>query len=129
MLQAYAYAIHLLSGFVLLGVFFGIYTKVITPFDELALIKQGNIAAAMSLAGALLGFSLTLWSSILHNDTFYMFLAWGIGAMIVQAVCYVVMARSLPEMERAIEGNNVAVGALMGTASLSIGMINAACIS
>lgn len=128
MLQAYAYAIHLLSGFVLAGVFFGIYTK-ITPFDEVALIKQGNIAAALSLAGALLGFSLTLWSSILHNDTFFLFLVWGIGAMIVQALCYAVISRSLPEMARAIEANNAAMGGLMGTASLSIGIINAACIS
>lgn len=129
MLQAYAYVIHLLSGFVLVAAFFGIYTKIITPFDEISLIRHGNIAAALSLAGALLGFCLTLWSSILHNDSFFMFLAWGAGAMAVQAVCYAVITRSLPEMNRAIEDNNAAMGALMGTASLVIGIINAACIS
>ena len=45
LLQASAYALHLLSGVMLLAVFFAIYTKV-TPFDEVALIRQGNAAAA-----------------------------------------------------------------------------------
>jgi putative membrane protein len=128
MLQAYAYVLHLLSGFVLVAVFFGIYTK-ITPFDEVSLIHKGNLAAALSLSGAMLGFCLTLASSITHNDTFGMFLVWGVSAMIVQAVCYAVITRTLPEMDKAIEDNNAAMGGLMGVASLAIGIVNAACIS
>jgi putative membrane protein len=128
MLQAYAYALHLLSGFVLIAIFFAIYTKV-TPFDEISLIRKGNTAAALSLSGALIGFSLTVGSSILHNDSFLMFLAWAAGAMAVQLICYVIMARSLPDMDAAIEGDNVAMGGLMAVSSLTIGIVNAACIS
>lgn len=128
MLQAYAYVIHLLSGFVLVAVFFGLYTK-ITPFDEVALIRQGNLAAALSLAGAIIGFCLTLASSILHSDTFVMFLIWGTGAMIVQAATYAAITRVIPQMNEAINANNVAMGALMATASLAIGIVNAACLS
>lgn len=128
MLMAYAYLIHLLSGFVLIAVFFGIYTR-ITPFDEIALIREGNMSAAASLAGAMVGFCLTLASSILHNDTYEMFLAWSVGAMIVQSAAYAAITRMLPQMNDAIEHNNVAMGALMGTASLALGIINAACLS
>jgi len=128
MLQAYAYLIHLLTGFVLLATFFAIYTK-ITPFDEIVLIRQGNTAAGFSLAGALVGFCLTLGSSILHSDTFTMFLIWGTGAMVVQMICYAIVTRVIPEMNAAIENNNAAMGGLMGTASLVIGIINAACLS
>jgi putative membrane protein len=128
MLQAYAYLIHLLAGLVLLAIFFAVYTK-ITPFDEIALIRQGNMAAAFSLGGAVIGFSLTLASSLLHNDTFTMFLAWGSGAMVVQAVSYAAITRIMPQMNAAIESDNTAMGALMGTVSLTVGIINAACLS
>jgi putative membrane protein len=128
MLQAFAYALHLLSGCALLAVFFIIYTK-ITPFDEIALIRQGNSAAALSMGGAGIGFCLTITSSIVHNDTFLMFLAWTVGAMIVQAAAYAFLTRTLPQMNEAIEANNVAMGGLMGLLSLMVGMINAACLS
>ncbi len=124
LLLAYAYIIHLLSGFVLLGSFFWIYTKKITPFDEVSLIAQG-----LSLGGAVLGFSLTVASSILHSSTFLMFLGWGAGAMVVQGLCYGAITRVLPQMNDAITQNNAAMGALMGTASLTVGIINAACLS
>ena len=128
MLQAYAYLIHLLSGFALLSIFFWIYTWV-TPFDEIALIREGNTAAVFSLAGASLGFCLTLASSITHSDNFMMFLAWGAGAMAVQTIVYAVITRILPSMNHAIVNNNNGMGALHGTASLVLGIINAACLS
>jgi len=128
MLAVYAYLIHLFSGFVLIAIFFAIYTK-ITPFDEIAMIREGKMSAAASLAGAIVGFCLTLASSVLHNDSYEMFLAWGVGAMIVQSAAYAVITRLLPQMNDAIEHNNVAMGALMGTASLALGIINAACLS
>ena len=128
MLQASAYALHLLSGCALLAVFFAIYTK-ITPFDEMALIRKGNAAAALSLGGAGIGFCLTVMSSIVHNDTFLMFLIWSVGAMVVQAGVYAFLSRVLPQMNPAIEANNVAMGGLMGLLSLMVGMINAACLS
>jgi len=128
MLQAYAYAIHLLAGFALLAVFFKLYTFA-TPFDEVNLIRQGNLAAVLSLGGALLGFCLTVAASIVINPTFFMFLIWAAGAMLVQVLCHGAIARALPEMDPAIAGNNVAMGALMGILSLSVGIINAACLS
>jgi len=128
MLQAYAYILYLLSGFLLLAVFFAIYTK-ITPFDELSLIQEGNGAAAFSLGGALIGFSLTLASSVLHSNTYMLFIGWAIGAMVVQIASYAALTRVLPNMNASITDNNLAMGALMGTTSLTVGIINAACLS
>jgi putative membrane protein len=128
MLQAYAYILYLLSGFLLLAVFFGVYTK-ITPFNELALIQEGNVAAAFSLGGALIGFSLTLASSVLHSNTYLLFIGWAVGAMIVQAISYAAISRVVPNMNAGIAENNIAMGALMGTTSLTVGNINAACLS
>jgi putative membrane protein len=128
MLQAYAYILYLLSGFLLLAVFFGIYTRV-TPFNEVSLIQEGNVAAALSLGGALIGFSLTLASSVLHSNTYLLFIGWAVGAMVVQAASYAAISRVLPKMNAGIADNNIALGALMGTTSLAVGIINAACLS
>lgn len=122
------YAIHLIASGILLGVFFVIYTKV-TPFDEVALIQAGKGAAALSLAGALVGFSLTLGSAIVHNAGFVEVVLWAIGAMIVQIIVYAVASRMMLSIRTGIESGNVAMGGFMGTVSLVAGIVNAACLS
>lgn len=126
--QFYLYVKHLLSGLIMVGLFAAVYVR-FTPFHELQLIRRGCTAAALSLAGAITGFSLTVASSILHNDHYLMFIAWGTLAAVVQMAAYLLIERSLPEMKAAIEANNVAMGGLMGTVSLVVGVINAACLS
>ncbi|WP_144107233.1 DUF350 domain-containing protein [Paraburkholderia sp. BCC1886] len=126
--DAFSYGIHLLSAFVLILIFAAVYLKV-TPFDELGLIREGNVAALLSFAGALLGFCLTLASSIAHNSTLMLVLIWALGAMVVQVITYALLTRLLPGMNEAIESRNTAMGGLMGTASLVVGIINAACLT
>ncbi|PCE32487.1 DUF350 domain-containing protein [Burkholderia ubonensis] len=126
--SAFSYAVHLLSAFVLLLAFAAVYLKV-TPFDELALIRDGNVAATLSFGGALVGFCLTLASSIAHNSTLGAVVLWAIGAMLVQLLTYVALTRLMPGMNHAIEDRNAAMGGLMGTASLVVGIINAACLT
>ena len=128
MVAVYAYLLHLVTGCLMLGVFFVIYTW-ITPFDEIALIREGNMAASLSLAGAMVGFVLTLGSAVQHSDSYFTFLIWGAGAMVVQSIGYAAITRMLPQMNGAIEHNNAAMGAWMGTASLVLGILNAACLA
>ncbi|MGZ3236965.1 MAG: DUF350 domain-containing protein [Burkholderiaceae bacterium] len=122
------YAIHLLSASALLIIFFRVYTY-LTPIDEVLLIRQGNNAAMLSLGGALIGFSLTIASSILHTADYREFLAWAAGAMVVQVLVYAVTSKLLHISKEHIESGNTAFGGLMGAISLSIGAINAACLS
>ncbi len=123
-----SYAIHLIASAILLGVFFAIYTKV-TPFDEVALIHAGKGAAALSLGGALIGFSLTLGSAIVHNATLLEVLMWAVAAMVVQIIVYAVASRLLHTVRTEIEAGNVAMGGFMGSVSLVAGIVNAACLS
>ena len=122
------YLVHLALAALLLVVFFKAYTWM-TPYDEVKLIRQGNHAAALSLGGAMLGFSMTIASSILHTNNWQQFLAWALGAMVVQALGYAITTRCLKMAQDQIEADNSAFGGLLGTISLSIGGINAACIS
>jgi putative membrane protein len=123
-----AYLLHLLTAAAMVLAFFVIYTR-ITPFDEVLLVRQGNQAAAFSLGGTLLGFSITIASALLHTADYYQFLGWGAGAMVVQVLVFSVATSLLRMSKDQIEANNKAFGGLLGAISLSIGVINAGCIS
>nr|WP_260115502.1 DUF350 domain-containing protein [Pseudoduganella ginsengisoli] len=112
----------------LLIMFFAIYTR-LTPYDEVLLIRQGNPAAALSLGGALIGFSLTIASSLIHTANYEQFFLWAFGAMAVQVLVYFVTSHMLKMSRDHIENGNAAYGGLLGAISISIGAINAACIS
>ena len=128
-LPAFAnYMIYLLLSGVFITVFFIIYTRV-TPYDEVLLIRQGNTAAALSLGGALLGFSLTLASCILHTSNYVNFAMWTLAALVVQLIAYLVTTRCMSMAKDHIESNNTVFGGLLGVIAVAVGTINAAAIS
>ena len=122
------YLVHLLLAALLLAAFFAAYTR-LTPYDEVLLIRQGNQAAALSLGGALVGFSITVGSALMHTADYQEFFAWAFGAMVVQMLAYAITTRVLNMAKDQIEGNNTAFGGLLGAIAISIGVINGACIS
>jgi putative membrane protein len=129
MLPAFANSlVYLALAGVLLTFFFVIYSRV-TPIDEIFLIRQGNCAAALSLGGAMLGFSLTIASCIFHTSSLVQFFAWAVGALAVQLLAYLVTCRLLRISREHIESGNAAFGGMLGAISISVGAINAACIS
>lgn len=122
------YLLHLVLATGLIALFLWVYTAV-TPLDEFLLIRQGNNAAALSLGGALIGFSLTIASAVIHTADYREFVAWAAGAMVVQLLVYAVTTKVLRMSKDHIESGNTAFGALMGAISLAVGAVNSACIS
>jgi len=122
------YAMHVIAAAILLGAFIVLYTR-ITPFDEIALIHAGKASAALSLGGAIVGFSLTLGASIIYNAGLFGVVAWAVVAMVVQVVVYAIASRVMHTVKTEIEAGNVAMGGFMGALSLAAGVINAACLS
>jgi putative membrane protein len=122
------YALHLITAGLLLFVFFLIYTWVV-PFDELKLIRQGNVAAALTLGGAMVGFSMTVASGLLHTDALGSFILWSVVAAGVQLLTYILVSHLLHMSKQQIEGNNVAFGVLLASISISVGAISAGALS
>ena len=122
------YALHLVAAAFLLYVFFLVYTWA-TPFDEMTLIRQGNLAAALTLGGALVGFSLTVASGLVHTDTLISFFGWSAAAAAIQLLTYVLVTRLLHMSKQHIEGNNVAFGVLLASISISVGAVSAGALS
>ena len=123
-----AYLTYMGSGLALLALFAVIYCWV-TPIDELKPIRDNGHAAAVSFAGALLGFSLTLASSAWHLNNWNSFMLWALLAMLVQIVVHMVVARCLKDLSRALIDNNLAMGILAGSIHLAVGLINAGSLS
>jgi putative membrane protein len=128
MIIAVNYALHLIAAGLLLVVFFLIYTWAM-PFKEITLIRQGNVAAALSLGGALIGFSLTVASGLIHTDALLSFLGWSAAAAAIQLLTYVLVTRLLHMSKQHIEGNNIAFGLLLASISISVGAISAGALS
>lgn len=112
----------------LLIVFIIFYIR-ITPVAELKLIKQGNLACAVSMSGAMIGFCITLISSMLQSVNLISFIIWGAAAMIVQILVYFIATLLIPKANFELANNNIAVGALFFGLSVSIGILNAAALS
>jgi putative membrane protein len=116
------------SGIVLVVLFFVIYLW-LTPQRELKLIRSGNSAASISLAGALLGFMLPLASVITHSAGIRDMALWGLIALIVQVVAFFIARALIPNLPHAIEEGRISVAAFGATISLTIGILNAACMT
>nr|WP_284675719.1 DUF350 domain-containing protein [Neisseria subflava] len=118
----------MLAGVAMTVVFGAVYLR-ITPAEELRLIKNGNLACALAFGGALVGFCLTLASSIAHSISFIDFILWGLAAAVIQIFVYFAATMMIKGATAELIGNNVAVGALFGAVSISIGILNAACLT
>ena len=63
-MQAFlAFLQYFVASRLLLAVFLAVYVRV-TPYNEFELIRQNNAAAAISLAGACIGFALPMPAAI-----------------------------------------------------------------
>ena len=113
---------------VMLVVFAFAYLK-ITPARELELIKNGNVACALSLSGAMIGFCITLVSSMLHSVGMLSFMIWGLAAAVIQILVYFAATHLIKDANQELLNNNVAVGVLFFGLSVSIGILNAASLS
>lgn len=113
---------------VMLISFISIYMK-ITPVPELTLIRKGNYACSVSLVGTMIGFCITLISSMLHTTSLLDFVIWGIGAALIQILVYFMATLLIPNANQELSNNNVAVGILFFGLSVSIGILNAASLS
>ena len=113
---------------VLLAAFVAIYLFV-TPYDEIKLIRENNLAAAVSLSGAVLGFAMPIANVIAHSDTLADLAVWGVIAGAVQLLAWMVARVALPALKQDIAANRVAPAVFVAALSLTVGLLNAACMT
>jgi len=99
----------------------------ITPYKETSLIKQGNVAAAVVLGGALIGYALALASALSHTSSLPEFAAWATLAGVIQIVAFtLVRMLFLRDVKARIESGEMAPAVYLASISIMVGLINAA---
>ena len=119
---------YLSAAAVLLTAFITIYLF-ITPYDEIKLIRENNVAAAISLSGAVLGFAMPIANVIAHSDTLLDLAVWSLIAGLVQLAAWGVARVALPTLKEDIAANRIAPAVFVAALSLTVGLINAACMT
>ena len=105
-----------------------IYIK-ITSHDEMALIRDGNNAAAVSLSGAILGLSIPLAFCMANSVNVYDIVIWGLVTLVIQLVTFWIIDLWLRDLSRKIEDGQVGTAILLASVKLAVAAINAAAIS
>ena len=122
------FAVYLGVSIAFLAVFVAIYIRV-TPYREIALIREGNMAASFSLSGSLLGFIVPLASAVQNSVGLVDMAIWGLIALVVQITAFIVVKLLIPSITQDIAAGKGAQGFFLGVLSLGVGLLNAACMS
>ncbi len=115
---------YLATALALLAVCITLYLWM-TPYRELALVREGNVAAALSLGGASLGLALPIGSAIYFTHDLIEMAKWAAIGCAIQFLLLLIMRR----LTGTIQAGNTAAGLLLACLSVSTGMLVALCIS
>lgn len=126
-------AVAFLMAFVTAGLFalgFMALYRLVTPHDEGKLIRQGNVAAAVALGGAVLGYVIPLASALSQTHSLAEFAAWAALAGVIQILVFWGVRRlALPDVSARIERGETASAIYLMLISVAVGIINAACMT
>jgi putative membrane protein len=116
------------AALALLAAFLAAYTLLL-PLKEWALIRQGNTAAALVLAGAVVGFCLPLAEAIRQSNGLSDMIVWAGISLAGQLLAFGVLRLWRKDAAAAIERGDMAEAITLATFSVVLGMLNAACLS
>lgn len=101
----------------------------ITPYHEIALIREGNLAAAISFSGAVLGLGIPIAFCLAASINILDILIWGIVTLAIQLACYRIADWVLKDLPRRIVEGEVGPALWLASLKLSVAAINAAAVS
>ena len=113
-----------LTTLALLALGIGCYMA-LTPFREWRLIRDGNIAAGLVLAGAIVALAIPL-AATLATSAFTLDIAlWGLVALVLQLLTFAVVALLMQGLRTMIEAGNVAAACMLVGIQIAVALLNA----
>ncbi len=101
----------------------------ITPHGELRLIRAGNLAAAISLSGAVVGIGVPLAFCLASSFSVWDILIWGTLTVVIQLAAFKVADILLKDLSKRIEAGEVGPALVLVAIKLAVAAINAAAVS
>lgn len=98
----------------------------LTPHKEIALIREGNEAAAVSLGGVLIGLAIPLAVSLASSSNLIEIGLWGAVTVIVQLLVFRLVDLILHGLPKRIQDGEMSAAALLVGAKIATALIIAA---
>ena len=100
-----------------------------TPYPELELIRNGNIAAAISLGAAILSLAIPLAFSMSVSVNVIDIIAWGLVTLAILLIVYRVIDFLMKDLPKRIEDGEMGPALLLASVKLGVAAITAAAVS
>ena len=120
--------LHFLVTVTMLAVGVVIYLRM-TPYPELELIRNGNIAAAISLGAAILSLAIPLAFSMSVSVNVIDIIAWGLVTLAILLIVYRVIDFLMKDLPNRIEDGEMGPALLLASVKLGVAAITAAAVS
>lgn len=118
------------AGVTILLLFLGATLYVLlTPHREIALIRDGNAAAAVSLGGVLLGLAMPLAVSLQASTSTIEIAIWGASTVLVQLLVFRLTDFILHGLPQRIQEGEMSAAAMLVGAKLATALILAAAVA
>jgi putative membrane protein len=101
----------------------------ITPYREMALIREGNLAAGITLGGSVVALALPLAATLATSQVTLDILLWGVVALLLQLAAFAVASALIRGLRGMIEAGNVAAACVLTGIQLAVALINAGAMS
>ncbi len=101
----------------------------LTPHREIALIRDGNSAAAISLGGVMVGLSIPLAVSLNASTSVIEIFIWGAATVAVQLLVFRLTDFVLRGLPQRIQDGEISAAALLVAAKIATALILAAAVS
>lgn len=101
----------------------------LTPYHELELVRNGNVAAAVTLGGALIGLALPVGATLARSLSVADILVWGAVATVMQAAAFGLASLMLRELPARVERGDLAAALVAASVQVSVGIVNAGAMS
>ena len=101
----------------------------VTPYPEIRLVRDGNMAAAISLSGAILGIAIPLAATMSTSVHPFEILLWGAVALLVTLTVYWLADHLLKEIPKRIEQGDCAAALVMSAIKLATAIILAPAVA
>ena len=119
---------HAAVSLILLGLGSAVYA-VMSPYKEIAEIRDGNAAAAVSFGGVLLGLAVPLAFSLAASTSIAELGLWGIAIVAVQLLLFRIADFVLKGLPQRVQEGDIAGAVVLVAAKLAAALVLAAAVA
>lgn len=120
--------LHFAATMSILALGVGVYV-VITPHAEMKLIRDGNVAASISLGGVVVGLAIPLAVTMSNSVNVFDVVLFGVVALVLQLLCFGAVNLILRGLPKRIEDGEISAAIFLTFVKLATALVTAAALS